>query len=358
MTMLATVTRNEFVLSIADRRTTIQQGGRFVPVDEHFNKHVFFCIEDDRAILFKGVATFTGLAEWEARTGGKTTTDKLIASALRQAAILKAPPGVALHLLAVRLAEERRFIESTVRGTFPGFTVLIAGYFSVWREPYLALVTDSQESAPSWDEDSSQLEVPAPAPFRIHTAMRCRPSYYLAGYTGAISSRFHQQIQKTLSAPSLRAYDAARAITGELRRAASRTECIGARASAVLVPADGWQDTALWQASNERVRCFMPLSVFPDGSTFDANEAEFNFEGTIATLPRHGLLFEHLINGHVGKRTFRRAKRRRGQTVAPTLFKCLTANLYGKTFDELDAEAIEELEARALREAWPPKRAG
>lgn len=73
MTILITALRNDFVLSVADRRSSIQSGNVFILKDERFNKHIYFACSKVRA-----TATYTGVAQWKSQTGKRITTDYVL----------------------------------------------------------------------------------------------------------------------------------------------------------------------------------------------------------------------------------------------------------------------------------------
>lgn len=329
MTLLLTAVCDQFVLSMADRRSSIVRGNQFIPLDDRFNKHVMFSLIDERNIKFNGAATFTGLAQWKNKSGVTVTTDQIIADSLSVVAKRKMGHVFALLAVATALAEERSFLERKVAGRFPGFTVVIGGFLSVIREPFLALITDTG-TVPDWDEDSSQVELPAPPPFRIHFAIRCRPTAFLGGYTSVVPVGFGEQLESLISAPGIRAYDAARFMVREIRKASRRTTSIGRRASAILMPADGLADTAIWQDDGEPNRAPIPRMVFLNGQQFNSSEMELDLDNVvIGELPRHGLLFEGMMDGHLRRRLFRRVKGLRSPYKATTTFGLVSYALYG-----------------------------
>ena len=67
MTLLITIVTPAFSLLCSDMRISVQQGNRFVPVDENFNKHIVFHSNKLTADI-----TYTGQARWTA--SGKTVT--------------------------------------------------------------------------------------------------------------------------------------------------------------------------------------------------------------------------------------------------------------------------------------------
>jgi hypothetical protein len=330
MTLLVTVVRQDFVLSVADCRSSVQSGGSFVTRDDRFNKHVYFSLLDERNACFHGAATFTGVAEWRDSTGTVVSTDKVLAAALASAAAKRVGVAQTLHAVAVTLARERDYLRSQVPGPFPGFTVVVGGFLSSVREPLLSMVTDGQE-VPSWDEDLTQIEVPAPPPFRIHIAVRCGPSLVVAGFAGALSPVFPARLNRILNAPAVRAYDLARYVVRGIREAARRTGCIGSRVSTIVLPAMGWVDTGLWQLSNEPLRALMPTTVFVNGTIWSAREVDLDFRDIIGELPRHDLLFEGMADSRVSRGAFRRAKRLRSAAHrAPTIYGIIGWGLWGK----------------------------
>jgi len=337
MTLLVTAVRDDFVLSVADRRSSVQQGNTFVVQDDHFNKHVLFGLIDDKGVRFNGAATFTGVAQWTNGAGQLVTTDQVIASAFAAAASMGVGHGLALHMVAHALARERRFIETKLRGRFPGFTVMIGGFLSGIREPFLALITDDP-AVPNWDEDRSQIEIPAPSPFRIHFAIRCRPSICLGGFLSALPSVFRVRLDLILAAPALRAYDVARYVIRGIRAAADRSASVGRRASAILFPSSGWADTGLWQLPGESLRCLMPMMVLKNGKVIDSSEMGLSLQMLVGELPRHGLLFEGMLDSHVSKRLLRRVKRFRSSNKAPTIFGMLGFVLFGEDPGEAERE--------------------
>lgn len=329
MTILVTAVREEFVLSVADRRSSVQFGTRFVARDDRFNKHVYFCLEDDKKVRLRGAASFTGVAEWCTAAGKTVTTDEVIAGALSRAAPQKLGTAYALHEVAAALAEARQYLERRVRGPFPGFTVTIGGFLSAIREPIMAVITDGPD-VPNWDEDLTQVEIPAPAPFRIHTAVRLRPTRYVAGYLPALSPQFSVVLDRILNAPAIRAYDLARYVVREIRRAAKRTGSVGSRVSAILLPANGWVDTGLWQDRDEPLRYMMPATVDINGAILQSSEVDLELTTVVGELQRDGLLFEGMVDGRVRKRLFRRAKRfRSAHNKAPTTFGLMMFGLFG-----------------------------
>lgn len=322
MTLLVTTARQDFVLSVADRRTTIQRGNRLEVVDEQFNKHVLFRLRDAT-----GVLTFTGTAQWTARSGKLVTTDEVVAHALAESARAEHGLGEAAWGITDALARERVFLGQTLRGYTPTFTIALAGYLDAIREPWIGLITDA-DFVPDWDQDACQIKGVGVAPFHVHFAIRER-CVFINGREGALPAGSLPAFERILEADGSTAYELAKLIVKRVREAARKDSGVGSRVSAIVMPASGFVDTCLWQGVAEPISTAMPRMVFQDGRQWEPSEPELDFQDIAAgRLQRHGLLFHHLTALHYQRRVGRLLRRLPGSSRLPTIYELIVSNLY------------------------------
>ena len=324
MTILATMLNTEFALSVTDRRSVVQRGDKFKPIDEKFNKHIMFAFGN-----VKGAATYTGLAKWKRRSGEYVSTEQIIGNSLSIAAKSGSKLGSALYRIALSLTEELDGIRSIVQPDSQLFTVVMAGFSNLFAEPWISIVTDQKE-VPIWADGDRQIEIPAPEPFRIHFAVPSEPFTYLAGYTKALPRGTQKDLETLLSVPGVQAYNVANLAVSRIRGASLNSSAIGSRASAIVFPAHGWVDTGLWGNAKEPLAAAMPRIVYSDGRQWEPSEMKLEFQNcAISRLQKHSLLYQTFLVNRVSVRSKRRIKRiKSGDLVAPTIYQLLWLLLY------------------------------
>lgn len=96
MTMLVTTAAPEYSLLCSDMRISVQAGSTFVPVDEHFNKHILF-----HSNGFTGDIMYTGVARWGPH-GRRTNLYDVISESVARSA----KASLALAPLAINLVND------------------------------------------------------------------------------------------------------------------------------------------------------------------------------------------------------------------------------------------------------------
>ena len=333
MTLLITAAREHLIVSVADRRSSVRTGATFTPLDERFNKHVWFALNDPQHT--KGTASFTGVAQWQQRSGKTTTTDAVIAAALGRVAVEGGTLGEALLAVARDLAQELRWLAANGLKA-PTLTIVFAGHFESLAEPWLALMTAS-DIVPDWNEDKSQYEFKSVDPFRVHFAIICRPTVFVGGATYALPPGAASELQNLFTRSGVRAYDFANLGVRHIRRASARSSAVGARASAIVAPRPGSLDTGLWDLVAEPTMLAMPRIVFGNGAQIEPSEVRFEGVPNPGQLQRHSLWLPALLEDRTPRRLRRKLKRVRSSSRIPTVPELLAYVLFGKDVNDDDS---------------------
>ena len=329
MTVLITALRNDFVLSVADRRSSIQIGNSFVPKDERFNKHIYFACSQ-----VKATATYTGIAQWQKQTQKTITTDLVVGNALSQMANKNANFGTTLYYLADTLGAELRWLKTGCRLSNPLFTIVCAGFSEFFAEPWIAVITNGNDRL-NTENAIFDLELPSPYPFKIFFGVFSCPFVFLGGCTDALSQNTEQKLLKLLTLPHAQAFDVANLAVSEIRNASKNSLAVGERVSAIVLPTNGWLDTGLWDHPKEPLRGAMPRMVYPDGRQWEPSEIELQFEDVlIGEFQNHSLLFQSLSKGRTPNRIKRKMKKFRSSHKAPTIYQIIGESLFGIMMDE------------------------
>lgn len=329
MTLIATIARNDFVLSVADRRSCFQSGNSFMVKDEHFNKHVFFALPD-----IKGMVSYCGYAEWINKSGQTITTDKIIGNVFAQCSTQGKKFGEALAELARSLDVESDWLSTHHKRSPPFFTLHLAGFTNVFREPWVALISDT-EPAPQWNEDKTQYNLPSQGRFRIYFAIRCRPCALWSGQAQHLPSDTHTIIDHLLSVKKLRPFDIANFVISRIRLVSKRTSSVGSRASAIVAPAEGMLDTGIWTHPNEDTLAMMPRMVFLNGTQWDSSEIKLDLSSFITgRMHHHGLMYRSLLPGRIPRRFRRRLEHLKSQHKTPTISEMMNFVFFGHHWDD------------------------
>lgn len=128
-----------------------------------------------------------------------------------------------------------------------------------------------------------------------------------------------------MSIPRIQAYDVANLAVSRIRSASRTTSAVGARVSAIVLPARGWVDTGLWGQPRELMAAALPRMVYPDGRQWSPSEMILEFENCgISRLQRHSLLYQALLDNRISVRWKRRLRRiKSGEFVAPTVYQLI-----------------------------------
>lgn len=329
MTVLITTLRNDFVLSVADRRSSIPKGNSFVPKDERFNKHIFYACSQ-----VKATATYTGMAQWQKQTQKTITTDMVLGNALSQMADRNANFGTTLFHLADTLGAELKWLRTRYKMINPLFTIVCSGFSEFFAEPWIAIITNGNDRL-NTENAIFDIEIPAPSPFKIFFAIFSSPFVFLGGCTDTLPKRTEQKLLDLLTLPKVQAFDVANLAVSEIRNASKKSLAVGERVSAIVLPANGWLDTGLWDQPKEPLRGAMPRMVYPDGRQWEPSEIDFQFKDLlIGEFQNHSLLFQSLSKGRMPNRTKRKMRKFRSTYKAPTIYQIIGESLFGTMTDE------------------------
>ena len=331
MTILITALRNDFVLSLADRRSSIQSGNVFIPKDERFNKHIYFACSKVRA-----TATYTGIAQWKSQTGKRITTDYVLGNKLSLMVKKKVNFGTTLYYLAESLRAEINWLKATCRLSNPVFTIVIAGFSELFFEPWIAIITNGIDR-PLFEKAIFNFELPAPCPFKIYLGMFSTPFVYVGGCTAALPQNTVKKLYELLDLPYVQAYDVANLAVSEIRSANKASSAVGDRVSAIVLPANGWIDTGLWDHPKEALHGAIPRMVYLDGRQWEPSEIKIEFEDVlIGEFQKHSLFFQSLSEGRTPNRVKRKMKRFRSIYQAPTIYQLIGESLFGTQMNSRD----------------------
>lgn len=154
--------------------------------------------------------------------------------------------------------------------------------------------------------------------------------FYVGGMTAALPQNTMNKLYKLMDIPYVQAYDIANLAVSETRLANRTSSAVGDRASAIVLPANGWIDTGLWDNPKEALHGAIPRMIFLDGRQWEPSEMKLKFEDVfIGEFQKHSLLFKSLSEGRLPKRTKRKMSRFRSVHQAPTIFQLIGECLYG-----------------------------
>lgn len=324
MTILITVLRNDFILSVADRRSSVQKGNDFVPQDERFNKHIYFACCKVRA-----TATYTGVAQWINRSRKSITTDYILGNTLSSMANIKANFGTTLYYIAHSINQEMNWLKSSCKISNPTFTIAIAGFSELFNEPFISIITNTNE-VPDLEKANYRFELPSPSPFKIYLGVFSVPFVFIGGFISSLPKNTVNELYRLLRLPHIQAYDIANFAVSSIRKANKNSSAVGYRASAVILPANGWLDTGLWDYPNDSLYGAIPRMVLLDGRQWQPSEMKIEFEDVyIGEFQKHSLFFQSLSEDRMRNKIKRKFKKFRSSYQAPTIFQLIGQNLYG-----------------------------
>jgi hypothetical protein len=228
---------------------------------------------------------------------------------------------------------------------------VISGFSLLFFESWFAIITNRNDK-PDFEKAVFSFELPAPYPFRIYLGLFSTPFVYVGGCTSALPQDTVKKLYELLNLPHVRAYDVANLAASEIQRANKASSAIGDRVSAIVLPANGWVDTGLWDHPDEPLRGAMPRMVYPDGRQWEPSEVKLQFEDVyIGECQKHSLFFQSLSEGRIPNRARRKLRAFRSSGYeAPTIFQMIGECLFGHEKAARAMDSIyKELEVRLDR---------
>lgn len=330
MTLLINALRHDYLLSLTDRRTTVQTANGFELRDERANKHLWVAwpLGDGSDRLHRAAITYTGVSEWRLRNGTHITTDRIIATGLTNLA----STGGTVSELADAIARALRPYVGTTRQKPHDLLVVVTGYSEIFQEPWYAIVSTDEPSNPAESGDLIA-QLPLSPPFYGFVVVPDGPRILINGMSSAVSDEDARRLKRILDARGSSAYELSCAAVDTIRRASARSAAVGSRVSALVAPANGVVDIAFWDDVYLDPVVGFPWMIRPGAFELEASEARITFN-IVGSPRRHALAAHQAYAGRMPKRVLRKLRRSSKLDASPTIMDLLSTAFFGRPVAE------------------------
>lgn len=320
MTLLITAISRDYAIACSDMRITFKVKNRYIPVDEHFNKHILFHSNGLTADI-----TYTGVAQW-LQNGKKVKLYDVISESL----VKSAKKDLAFAPLSLNLIKDIVSATSAdlIKDENFGFELHITGYHNKIPIPWMAVISTFQKSAPwnsmgelQWEYDFRGI--------KIFIKAGEEPDVVVGGMNSAVTTDEKQKLMNAINSGA-DAFNISNLSSRIIENASKRTSAIGPRSVSMLIPKSGYLDSNLWDKKSSGIVAFLPRMVFPDGKIWGPSEFPVKLSLILSgQLPRHSLFFKSIVYNNY-KRTVRRLifKRRKGKLI-PGIMGLIQLTLFG-----------------------------
>ncbi|MDB4354232.1 hypothetical protein N9Z02_02900 [Akkermansiaceae bacterium] len=322
MTLLVTTVGKDYALSCSDTRITIQSGGKYVPVDEKFNKNIVF-----RSNGLSANISYTGVARWTYK--GKTIKlYDLISESLSKSATKNLGFGPLCHNLISDLSSKlNKKIPKDKNGKFI-VELHIVGYHESIPIPFIGVISTFRTCSPwpTGGESNWEFEFPE---MNLYFKVAESPEVIFGGMDTAMTRGEKSKLIKAASAGA-DAYNISKLSSLLIEKASSRNQAVGPRSVSVLLPKEGLLDTNLWDKFDDKVIAYLPRMVFSNGGIWGPSEFPANLNMiSEGYLPRQSLFFKSLVDCQYRRKFKRRIFRRKKGLAIPGIMGILSLSLFG-----------------------------
>jgi hypothetical protein len=321
MTLLITAACPEYCLSCSDTRISVQAGSGFVPVDENFNKHIFF-----RSGGFGANISYTGVARWQEK--GKTVClYDLISESLAKSAKASKAFGPLSYALATDLVSALR--KMGVRHGL-GREIIelhLVGYHELIPWPLIGVISTFRKTPP-WKSSYFEWVYHLDGVHYYFKAAKER-EIVIGGFDTAVRKEEKEQILTAFQSGG-NAYEISCLAKKIIENAATRSKAIGSRSVSVLIPQEGFLDTNLWQQQKDQIIAFLPRMVFPNGTMWGPSEFPVDLRLILnGKLPIQSIFWKSIIAANFKRSVKRRMFRSKRGDFVPGIIGLLGLALYG-----------------------------
>ena len=294
---------------------------RYIPVDEHFNKHVVFHSNGLTADIM-----YTGVAQWS-KNGKQIQLYDVISESLIKAVTKNlAFAPLSLSLIADIMSATS---PTLIKDKNYGFELHITGYHNEIPFPWISVISTFRKSAPwnnvgelQWEYDYQGV--------KIFIKAADKPDIVIGGMDSGITINEKKALMKAIH-NGADAFNLANLSSCIIENASKRTSAIGARSVSILMPRSGYLDSNLWDKKKNTIVAFMPRMVFPNGTVF--GPSEFPVEMSLITdgqLPKHSLFFKSIVYSQYKRRMRQHIFKHKKGRLIPGIMGLLQLSLFGK----------------------------
>lgn len=324
MTLLVTVAGPDYALSCSDMRITVQYKRRLLPVDEKFNKHIYF-----RSEKLSANVTYTGLAQWISR-GKKISIYDIISDSIVNSVKLSLDLGPLLLQLAAKLLDVLVSLEAFNSAEQKVIELHLIARHDEFPWPIIGVISTFRKEAP-WVANTDLIWEYHFEHMHFYYKVAEKPEIILGGMADAVCPG---DVDRLLAAVlgKADAFDISRMVSSIIERAAVRSQAVGPRSIAVVLPNRGFVDTNLWErAGGNEIIGFLPRMVFPNGMTMGPSKFPLDLQLVIeGHLPRNSLFFKGVISSMFKRRYKRLILRKKKGPEVPGLLGLIGLSLFGE----------------------------
>jgi hypothetical protein len=337
MTLLITALSPEYTLSASDTLITVKQLNRYIPVDEHFNKHIGFNSDGLTANI-----SYTGSAQWS--NNGKVIKLYDVISESLAESVQKNLAFAPLSLTLIKDLLSASMPEQCNKESF-GFELHIAGRHRQLPFPWVTVISTYRTVAPWTISGDLKWEYHFPG-INVFMMAPESPCVVFGGMENYISNLEKQRFSVAMNG-GMDAFNAANLASRLVALAAQRTDSIGHRSVAVLIPREGYLDTNLWDKSPCAIIGYIPRIVFQNGTVWGPSEFPVDLKLILSgRLPKQSLFFKSIIYNEYKRSLRRRIFRNKKGKLIPGLMGLIGLALFGKTADGyIDFSLGDELDS-------------
>lgn len=327
MTLLITTVGKNYALSCSDTRISVQSGKRYIPVDEKFNKHIYFHSKGLKANI-----SYTGVAKW-IHNGKEVRLYDIISESLSKSANQNIDFGpLSLNLISDLSTKLNKKILKNKNGKLI-IEMHVVGYHEKLPIPFICVISTFRNTKP-WLVDSELQWEYEFHEMKLYLKAAESPEVVFGGMDSSLTQEEKNRIIDAVCGGA-DAYNVSKLSSQLIKKASSRTSSIGPRSVSILMPNEGFLDTNLWEKVNNEIVAYLPRMVFPNGVVWGPSEfpADLNLimDGH---LPNNSIFFKSVIDSQY-RRKFRRIifRNKRGKAI-PGIMGLLGLALFGKVPDD------------------------
>lgn len=322
MTLLATVASYDYALSCSDMRITVQSNSKFIPVDEHFNKHIAFHSGGLTANV-----TYTGLARWS-HLGKTVKIYDIISESLSRSAKLSLAFGPLAAQLALDVIEALEIPRKQSKLSSSIIELHIIGYHEGIPWPFIGVISTFRTTAP-WTGNTAYEWEHHFEGIHFYFKVAEKPEVIFGGVDSSIRNAEKQRLRAAVDSGA-DAFNVSRLASKLIEAVSARTSAVGPRSVAVVLPKVGLMDTNLWDKTSSGIVGFVPRMIFSNGTTFGPSEFPVNLNLLLdGQLPKQSLFFKSIISSEYKRRYKRLVFRHKKGLAIPGLLGLVMLALFG-----------------------------
>ncbi len=325
MTLLLTIARVNQCISNSDMRVSVQRGNTYISVDENFNKHILFNIEELGANI-----SYTGVAEWY-DSGKKVKTYDIISDSLSKSA----NKNFGFGEIVLELTEDISKAISKIKGTFPYLELHIVGFHKQLPMPFMACISNFTKTKPWYITADFEREYQING-FNLFFKTVEQADYMIGGMTSAVTILEKETLSKIVSS-NANPHDIINYSSKIIQCASFRNNGIGPKSVAIFLPNNGTIDTNLWERNASQVMAFLPRMVMVNGKVWGPCQFPVNFQMLIdGWIPERNIFFKSVVYKNFSRKHRRIIFKNKKGKQLPTIMEMISFVFFGKVPGDCD----------------------